>query len=140
MTASTLKKGDIVNFDMVRPGIFGDQYRNMTISAVGDYNLARNIDPEINAKHASFYPFFKDTVDNVNSPSIYDYLILQTSKTDPTLVVIGVPWINQTTLKTITSRYATIVINGFQEYHRSPVTDFLNNLNVSYTLEIKDNV
>ena len=123
-----LKKGDIVNFDMIRPGIFGDQYKGALVDGIIGYNSARYIDPEINQKHANFYPFFKDVVDNVDDPQIYNYLALQLDKTDPKLTIVGIPWINKDTLKPIESRYATIIIQQFQEYHRAPLNDFLKNL------------
>lgn len=134
----TLKKGDIVNFDMIRPGIFGDQYKSAIISSISDFNVARLVDPDVAQKHANLYPFFKDKVDNVDNPAIYDYLILQLDKTKPNLIAIGFPWINEDSLKTISSRQATIIIREFQEYHRAPLTDFLEGLNVDYTLVVDD--
>lgn len=134
----TIKKGDIVNFDMIRPGIFGGQYKGALVTAIGDFNVARMIDPDIAQKHANFYPFFKDSVGNVDNPTIYDYLILQLDVTKSNLIAIGFPWINEGSLKTVSTRQATIIIREFQEYHRPPLEDFLNGLNVSYTLTIDD--
>ncbi|AEV89491.1 putative virion structural protein [Pseudomonas phage OBP] len=134
----TLKKDDIVNFDMLRPGIFGDQYKGAVIASIGDFNVARLVDPDVAQKHASFYPFFKDKVDNVDNPAIYDYLILQLDKTKPNLIAIGFPWINEGSLKTITTRQAVVIIREFQEYHRAALTDFLEGMNVDYTLTIDD--
>lgn len=138
MDISLIKDGDIVNFDMIRSGIFGDQYKGAIVSAICDYNTARIVDPDINAKHANFYPFFRDKVDNVDNPTIYKYMILQLDKTVSKLVVIGFPWINQDSLKTIESRYATVIVQNFQEYHRAPLKDFLENLGVTYQLVISD--
>lgn len=139
MSIQNLKKGDIIDFDMIRPGIFGDQYKAALISGIVDYNTARMIDPEINAKHANFYPFFQNTVDNVNKPNVYDYLVLQLDVTKSNLVVIGYPWINPQSLKTVSSRYATVIIRNFQEHQRAPLVDFLKNLNVEYTLTVTNN-
>uniref|UniRef100_A0AAU8L0W3 SH3 fold domain-containing protein n=1 Tax=Pantoea phage Survivor TaxID=3232176 RepID=A0AAU8L0W3_9CAUD len=138
MDIKLIKDGDIVNFDMIKPGIFGDQYKAAIVSAVCDYNTARIVDPDINSKHANFYPFFKDSVDNVDNPNIYKYLILQLDKTVSKLVVIGFPWINQDSLKTIQTRYATVIIQNFQEYHRAPLVDFLENLGVTYQYTVSD--
>lgn len=138
-TLANVKKGDIINFDMIAPGIFGDQYKGAIVTAVADFNTARIIDPDIQLKHANFYSLFKDKVDNVNDPSKYDYFILQLDVTNSKLIAIGFPWINEDSLQAITTREATIVIRQFQEYHRGPLLDFLNNLNVEYTLKINDN-
>lgn len=139
-TDLNLKKGDIVNFDMIRPGIFGDQYKGALVDGIVGYNSARYINTDIQQKHANFYPFFKDTVQNVDDPQVYDYLVLQLDKTKPDLIAIGIPWINKDTLKTIQSRHATVIIQQFQEYQRAPLNDFLKNLGVTYVLTVDDDV
>lgn len=133
-----LKKGDIVNFDMIRPGIFGAQYKAALIAGIVDYNTAHLIDPDVYAKHAAFFPYFKDSVNNVNDPLIYNYMVLQLDPTKPARIVIGFPWIDKDSLKTIESRYATVIIQNFQEYQKAPLIDFLTGLNVVYTLAIND--
>ena len=133
-----IKKDDIINFDMITPGIYGDQYKAALVAGVVPYNLAKLVDPSIDVKHANFYPFFKDKVDNVNSPDIYNYFILQLDKTKSDLIAIGFPWINADSLTTITTRYATVIIQNFQEWQRAPLVDCLNSLNVNYTLKIDD--
>lgn len=135
-----LKKGDIVNFDMIRPGIFGDQYKNALVDGVVGYNTARHVNTDINQKHANFYPFFKDQVDNVDNPQVYEYLVIQLDRTKPDLIAIGLPWINMDTLKPITSRHAVIIVPGFQEYHRAPINDFFRNLGLGITLTVEDDI
>lgn len=136
---STIKKDDIINFDMIAPGIFGDQYKSALVNSIAPYGLARLIDPSIDVKHANFYPFFKESVDNVNDPSVYDYFILQLDPTKANYIVIGFPWINVDSLTTLRTRTATVIIQTFQEWQRAPLIDCLNSLNVAYTLKIDDN-
>jgi hypothetical protein len=133
-----IKKDDIINFDMITPGIYGDQYKAALVSSIAPYSLARLIDPSIDAKHANFYPFFKDKVDNVDKPDIYNYFVLQLDKTKSDFIVIGFPWINTDSLTTISSRAATLIIQNFQEWQRAPLIDFMNSLNVGYTFKIDD--
>lgn len=135
---TTLQKGDIVDFDMIRPGFFGDQYKAALITGIVDFDTARLINPDIMQKHAAFYPFFKDSVDNVNKPNIYNYMILQLDPTKSDRVAIGFPWIDIDSLKTVKSRYATVIIQNFQEYQKNPLEDFLNGLNVTYQLVISN--
>lgn len=136
---TTIKKDDIINFDMIAPGIDGDQYKAALVNGIASYGVARLIDPSINVKHANFYPFFKDSVDNVNDPSVYDYFILQLDQTKSDLLVIGFPWINADSLTTLTTRTATVIIQAFQEWQKAPLLDCLNSLNVKYTIKIDDN-
>lgn len=138
MDISLIREGDIVNFDMIRPGIFGDQYKGAIVSAICDYNTARYVDPDINSKHANFYPFFKDKVDNVDNPGVYKYMVLQLDKTVSKLIVIGFPWINQDSLKTLQTRYATIIIRNWQEAYKGPTIDFLEGLGAAYQYTITD--
>lgn len=135
---STIKNGDIVNFDMITPGIFGDQYKAVIVNGIVSYAVAKMLDPTIDGKHANFYPFFKDSVDNVDDPNVYQYLTVKLDATQSQLLVIGIPWINQDSLAAIKTREANIIIQGFQEWHRAPITDFLNSLNVRYTMKIDD--
>lgn len=135
---SNIKQGDIINFDMIAAGIFGDQYKAAVVNAVTNFTVARLLDPSLPEKHAAFYPFFKDAVDNVNDPSVYNYLVLQLDPTKSDQIVIGFPWINADSMKAITTRHATIVIREFQEYQRAPLLDFLANMNVKYTLTVTD--
>ena len=34
MKLSEIQKGDLVNYDMITPGIFGDQYRGVLVAGV----------------------------------------------------------------------------------------------------------
>jgi hypothetical protein len=133
-----IKKNDIIDFDMIAPGIFGDQYKAMTVLSVAPYSIAQAFDQNLATKHAAFYPLFKDSVDNIDSPSIYDYFILQKDITKAEYIAIGFPWINEASLKGIVTRRANVVIQNFQEFHRAPLLDFMNSLNVEYTFLVTD--
>lgn len=140
MTDITLiKKDDIINFDMIAPGIAGDQYKSVLVNGIIPYSVARQLDSSIDEKHANFYPFFKDSVDNVDSPSVYNYFILQQDKTKADITIIGFAWINTDSLVAVTTRTATVIIRAFQEWQRAPLLDFLNSLNVGYTIKVDDN-
>lgn len=138
MKLSEVQKGDLVNFDMITPGIFGDQYRGVLVAGVVDYTVASTIDPELNVKHQAFYPYFKDTVDNVNDPARYDYLLIRPDPAKSELLVIGYPWINPSSLEVTKGRSALITITTWEQRFESPLKDFLANLGVPYTIDIRD--
>ena len=127
MKLSEIQKGDLVNYDMITPGIFGDQYRGVLVAGVVDYTVASSIDPEVNVKHQAFYPMFKNTVDNVNDPSRYDYLLIRPDPTQSNLLVIGYK-----------GRSALITITTWEQRFESPLKDFLANLGVPYTIDVRD--
>lgn len=134
-----IQKGDIINFDMITPGIFGAQYKGAIVVSVAPYELAQLVDTSVAVKHAAFYPFFKDKVNNVNNPAIYNYFILQLDKTKSDMIAIGFPWINSDSIKSITTRQANVTIKNFQEFQRAPLMDFLANIGSPYELTITDN-
>ncbi|UOX39655.1 putative virion structural protein [Aeromonas phage ZPAH34] len=138
MKINELRKGDMVNFDMIAPGIFGSQYKSVLVQGVVGYEAASIIDPELNVKHQNFYPKFKENVNNINDPTIYDYLIIKPDANTNQVIVIGEPWIQPGTLEVTKGRVATILIGDWQERYNAPVKDFFANLNVSYTLQVTD--
>lgn len=139
MADLNIKRGDIVNFDMIKPGIYGSQYKGVIVDSTAGYRTAIAVDATVDVNHANFYNYFKDKVDNVNDPTRYEYIIIQPDKTKGNLIAIGLPWIMDNTLSVISSRTANITIRNFQEFQRAPLNDFLKNLNVDFTLVITDN-
>ncbi|QDB70461.1 hypothetical protein CF8_0048 [Aeromonas phage CF8] len=138
MKINELRKGDIVNFDMIAPGIFGSQYKGVLVQGVVGYEAASLIDPEVNVKHQNFYPKFKENVNNINDPTTYDYLLIKPDAATNQVIVIGEAWIMPGSLEVTKGRTAQILIGDWQARYDAPVRDFLNNLNVSYTLQVTD--
>lgn len=138
MNLNDIKKGDLVNFDMIIPGIFGDQYKSVWVAGVVDHTSASIIDPEINVKHENFFPQFKESVGNVNDPTIYDYLLIKPDPTTNNLLAIGYPWIRPDSLEITKGRTAEILIQNWEARWEAPVNDFLKNLGASYVLSVSD--
>lgn len=138
MNLDQIKSGDIVNFDMIVPGIFGSQYKGVTVTGVFDYITARALYPELQVKHDALYPYFKDAVNDVNDPTIYRYIGIRPDKTSSEILVIGYPWIHPDSLEVTQGRQAVVIISPWQEAYNAPLKDFLNNLNASFTLRIDD--
>lgn len=134
-----IKKGDKISFSLVKAGIIGDDFIDVTVDSVNaGYDTARIVDPSLASKHANFYPYFKDKVDNVNDPNVYDYIIVKPFPNESKIIAIGIPWINDSTLKTSETRKAIITIPHFEEYKRNSIETFFNNLNVQYSFEVID--
>lgn len=138
MTLDQLQAGDIVNFDMIHPGIFGSQYKGVIVTGTFDYITARALDPELQVKHDALYPYFKEQVNNVNDLSIYKYFGIRPDKTTSEIIIIGGPWIRPDSLMVTKGRQAVVIISPWQESYSAPLKDFLANLNTTYTLRIDD--
>lgn len=130
-----LRSGDIITFSMIKSGIFGDVYSSVVVDSIIGYDVARLIDNGVNEKHANFYTFFKDTVNNINDPSVYQYLALKPDSTKNTIIVIGGPWINQDSIKISKTQDVTLHLHNFEEYKRASLETFLANANISYTFD-----
>lgn len=138
MTLDQIASGDIVNFDMIVPGIFGSQYKGVTVTGTFDYITARALDPELQVKHDALYPYFKDSVNNVNDITAYRYFGIRPDKSTSEIIVVGYPWIRADSLQVTKGRQAHVIISPWQEAYSAPLKDFLNNLNAGYTIRIDD--
>ena len=128
--------GDIVDFSLVEAGIYGDKRIEVKVIGVAEFEAARLIDPQLLNKHTALYPYFKDAVGNVNDPSVYSYMILMNNTGQSE--VVGLPWVLESTYKTVSSRTATYVIQNFREEFRSPIQKFLADLGATYIMTTND--
>ncbi|EBV8434028.1 hypothetical protein NFI00_000120 [Salmonella enterica] len=128
--------GDLVDFQLVQSGIYGDKRVEVKVTGLLDYNTARLIDPQLNNKHTALYPYFQQSVGNVNDPNAYQYMTVINNS--GTTEVVGLPWVLEATYKTVTSRTATYVIQNFREDFRGPLQRFLADLGAVYTMVTND--
>ncbi|CAG27114.1 hypothetical protein PPEV_gp020 [Pseudomonas phage EL] len=131
--AVTPRLNDIVDFQLVRNGILGDERVGvLVISASMTYQAAKAMDPQINVKHSNLFQYFQNKVGGVDDPSKYPYFAVQL--TNGQFEVIGVPWVNDATFKTIEGRIRTYTITNYQESMAGPIANMLRNLGASYTV------
>jgi hypothetical protein len=128
--------GDIVSFQLVQNGIIGDERVDVKVDGVLRYQTAKQIDPELNVKHNSLFPYFRNDVNNIDDPSVYDYVALVGRNGQ--LEVIGLPWINASTFRNIQGRIATLSIDNWREDFAGPVKTFMTSLGASYVLNVLD--
>jgi len=126
------KKGDIVSFQLVRNGLIGDPKIQVLVEGDINYSIAKAIDPEINRKHETLFPYFSSAVGGNNDPSSYPYIGI--INTNGQLEVIGVPWILESSFQYVQSRRATINVSNWREEFTAPVTSFFADLGVNWTI------
>lgn len=130
---SSLKRGDVVSFSLVRSGIISDDFTSVVIDSVNvGYELASFADNSINEKHSNLYPFFKDKVNNVNSPSIYTYIVVKANNLTNKLIIVGAPWILESSLKSSSTQDKLLHLYNFEEGKKASLETFLKNANISY--------
>lgn len=129
-----VKRGDRITFSLVKAGIVGDTYTSVLVDSRAGYATAAHISTDLGSKHANLYPFFKDKVDGINDASKYEYLIIQPNELSQSLIAIGIPWINEATVKSAATKTLRLDLLNFEEYKRPALETFLNNAKISYVL------
>lgn len=123
---------DIVDFKYVMAGIIGDEERGcVIISPELTFQAARLIAPEIVVKHANMFSYFADKVNQNNDPAAYNYFLIR--RPNDSIEVIGYPWVNDDTFKTIAGRIRIYNINNYSEKMAGPINKLLADLGASYT-------
>lgn len=131
-----IQNGDIIDFQLVKNGINGDDRVSVKVSGIMGFEAARLIDTELHVKHTALFPYFRDKVGGVDDPTRYNYLIVK--DINERLEVIGLPWINEATLKIVDGRNAYITINNWREEFRGPLNTFMAGLGASFVMNVGD--
>lgn len=123
---------DIVDFQLVVNGINGDERKDCTV-IVPDmtFQAARLMDQEIAVKHSQLFNYFKDKVGGVDNPAAYKYFAIQWP--NDKVEVIGLPWVNESTYKTVQGRIKSFTVTNWQENMNGPLSKALRDLGARYT-------
>jgi hypothetical protein len=97
----------VYNFDVYPTVILGDDFNNVTILAILDYETALQT-ADIPAIHTNVFPYLPTGIPD--DPSQYDYVRIRTASGAAT--ILGIPWINLDTLELVESRRMTVKIEG----------------------------
>jgi len=135
--AITPKKGDIVSFQFIRNGLIGDPKVQVLVEGDINYSIAKAIDPEINRKHETLFPYFSSSVGGNNDPSAYSYIGIINNNGQ--LEIVGVPWILESSFQYVQSRRAVINVSNWREEFTAPTTSFFADLGVNWTINKVDN-
>lgn len=137
-TTASIKpeRGDIVSFQLVATNIIGDQRTEVQVDSIINYRTAARLDPNIASKHANLYPYFKNSVNNVDDPAVYPYISIIARNGE--IEIIGVPWINASTYKSIDGRLATISIDNWRADWDAPFRRFMADLGANFTINVQD--
>ena len=131
------KTGDVVSFQLVQNSINGDERVDVQVgNGAMKYQIAKLIDPQLDVKHANLYPYFKDSVGNINDASAYDYITVVGRNGTPE--VIGIPWILTSTYRITEGRPTTVVITNWREDWRAPTISFLAGLGATYKITTEE--
>lgn len=106
----------VLTFDTLAPAVLPSTYRMAKFEAILDASTAQALGVDIYAMHANIYPYIRQN-GVPNDPTQYMYAKFSHNGT---LLVLGMPWINQDTVQVIetTSLVITLAGRGTQDIER----------------------
>lgn len=90
-----LQFGNTVTFEVYPKTIIGSRFEDVKVMGIFDIDTARRHGVDPTALHINVYPFLPATVEN--DASSYQYVKLK--HPNGSISVIGVPWIDATTIR-----------------------------------------
>jgi hypothetical protein len=97
----------VYSFDVYPSTILGSEYQNCTVMSYMDYETALQ-QADIPAIHTQVYPYLPSGTPD--DPSQYDYIKIKMS--DGSTVILGIAWINLSSVTEIDSVKFNVVIEG----------------------------
>lgn len=106
MSLATLKRNDVVSFQIYPVGLIAGDFQNVTFQDRVSANTARLLNTDVVAVWNSVYPTLPEGI--TNDPYLYDWLTFTTSTGE--FVVLSSVFINEATLTTSESTHYQIDI------------------------------
>lgn len=97
----------VYSFTLYPATVIRGDFTDVTIMAIMDYDSALQLG-DIPSIHTNVFPYLP--AGTPNDPSQYDYVKIKLSS--GVITVLGMPWINQTTITLVQSLTATVIIEG----------------------------
>lgn len=121
----------VYSFVLYPATVIRGDFTDVTIMAMMDYETALTL-ADIPAVHANVFPYLPSGTPN--DPSQYDYVKVKLSS--GLITVLGIPWINESTITLVQSLSATILIEGVSNNDGPRIRDALvqngfNNLTIT---------
>lgn len=123
----------VVNFNTYAPDLLGNNFQRVQIKGFLDHKSAfQYID--VPAKHANVFPYLPPGTPNDFTKYLYVKVQFPNGKED----VLGVPWINQSTLQVVEETTFLITIRGKQPSDEAAIrTMLLANQHTDFTIELQ---
>lgn len=98
----------VYSFTLYPTTVIPGDFSNVTVMGIIDYDTALQ-SADIPSIHVNVYPYIKQ-YGVPDDPSQYDYIKVKLA--NGTITVLGLPWINQSTIVLVQSLSATILLEG----------------------------
>lgn len=102
-----LKKGAIVDFNVVAPEILGEGFTSCKITSVLDADDANRLGLDVKAMHQNLYPLVKAN-GIPDDPNAYDFV--KVTKVNGSSTILWVPWIIESTIALVARNKIQVII------------------------------
>lgn len=102
-----LKKGAIVDFNVVAPEILGEGFTSCKITSVLDEDDANRLGLDVKAMHQNLYPLVKAN-GIPDDPSTYDFV--KVTKVSGGTAILWVPWIIESTIAVVSRNKIQVIL------------------------------
>jgi hypothetical protein len=119
--------GKTYSFAVYPTALLGNGFQNCKVLGVMDADSARRAGMDVEAQHARVYPTIPTSVGIPNDPNQYNYVQLMTAAGVRT--ILGIPWIDDSTVVEVTSQTITAVIGNVTPTDLTRIKQILANNN-----------
>lgn len=99
--------GQTYSFSVYPSNLLGTDWDNVKVTSVMSYEDAMK-EMDVTSLHVQFYPYFGSVTNTPNDPSSYLYIKVKTSS--GAITILGVAWINDSTVQMVTAQTITATI------------------------------
>lgn len=96
------------SFQLYPAALLGNDYENVTVMAILDFETANLSGLDAQARHVQVYPSLP--AGTPNDPAQYSYVKLR--RPNGSITILGLPWIKPETVTQVTSSTITVKISG----------------------------
>lgn len=104
---SDLKKGAVVDFNVVAPEILGEGFTSCVISSVLDAEDATRLGLDVRSMHQNLYPLVKGN-GIPDDPNAYDFI--KVTKVNGASTILWVPWIVESSIAVVSRNKIQVII------------------------------
>lgn len=125
MQITELEVGQKVSFEVYPAHIYGSNFNNVTITAFFDYSLANALGVDVIATHGIVYPSLPSGTPN--DATQYSYVQVRTDSGET--VILGTPWIRDSTINILDGKKLTLVFQGINDTRMKRIIDAVKYIN-----------
>ena len=128
------KIGDVISFDVHVTGVLTQDYDNVRVQGIVPAKACANYGYDVYALHAQIFRMIPSGTMQ-DDPESYQYLLVETL--DNQWKIVGLPWINQETIRVHTQTSAIFTVPNIAQEDINRIRDVINRHGYSCNVDIR---